>query len=112
MLDRTNPLFSHHSISHSTIATHLFETAHESVLPLWSQAVEARHLAPDACAPKLFLFPHGMLFTNIQLDDLSATLSHLLERLGAEKPEGREWTMMAAVNIGALLEYGRPQGIV
>src|SRR6266853_1086726 len=40
-----------------------------------------------------------MLFTNIQLDDLSTTLSCLLEHLSIEEPEGREWSMMATVNI-------------
>ena len=94
------------------IATHPFETARESVLPLWSQAAQARRSAPDACAPELFVFLHGMLFTNIQLDDFSATLSRLLERLSIEEPEEREWTMMATVNVGALLEYGRPQGVL
>jgi protein SMG6 len=94
------------------IATHPFETARESVLPLWSQAAQARRSAPDACASELFVFLHGMLFTNIQLDDFSSTLARLLERLSIEEPEGREWTMMAAINIGALLEYGRPQGVL
>jgi len=99
-------------LSHSMIATHPFETARESVLPLWSQPAQARRSAPDARAPDLFVFLHGMLFTNIQLDDFSATLSRLLERLSIEEPEGQEWTMMAAVNIGALLEYGRSQGVL
>jgi hypothetical protein len=53
-----------------------------------------------------------MLFTNIQLDDFSATLARLLERLSIEEPEAREWTMMAAINIGALLEYGKAQGVL
>ena len=53
-----------------------------------------------------------MLFTNIQLDDFSATLAHLLERLDIEEPEGREWTMMAVVNISVLLEYGHQQGVL
>jgi protein SMG6 len=53
-----------------------------------------------------------MLFTNIQLDDFSPTLARLLERLTIEEPEVWEWTMMVAINIGALLEYGRPQGIL
>jgi protein SMG6 len=94
------------------IATHPFETARESVLPLWSPAAQARRSAPDAHAPDLFIFLHGMLFTNIQLDDFSPTLARLLERLSIEEPEAREWTMMAAINIGALLEYGRPQGVL
>jgi protein SMG6 len=94
------------------IATHPFETARESVLPLWSPAAQARHSAPDARTPDLFVFLHGMLFTNIQLDDFTPTLARLLERLSIEEPEAREWTMMAAINIGALLEYGRPQDVL
>jgi len=94
------------------IATHPFETARESVLPLWSPAAQARRSAPDARAPELFVLLHGMLFTNIQLDDFSSTLARLLERLSIEEPEAPEWTMMAAINIGALLEYGRPQGVL
>ena len=64
---------------------------------------------PNARAPELFVFLHGVLFTDIQLDNFSATLACLLERLNIEEPEGREWTMMAAVNIRALLEYGHQQ---
>jgi protein SMG6 len=94
------------------IAIRPFETARESVLPLWSQASQARRSAPDARAPELFVLLHGMLFTNIQLDDFAPILARLLERLGIEEPEGREWTMMAVINIGALLEYGRPQGVL
>ena len=96
----------------SMIATHPFETARESVLPLWSPPAQARRSAPDARAPELFVFLHGMLFTKIQLDDFSPTLARLLERLSIEEPDAREWTMMAAINIGALLEYGRPQGVL
>jgi hypothetical protein len=33
-------------------------------------------------------------------------------RLSIEEPEAREWTMMAAINIGVLIEYGRPQGVL
>jgi hypothetical protein len=96
----------------SMIATLPFETARESVLPLWSQPAQARRSAPDARAPELFVFVHGMLFTNIQLDDFSPTLARLIERLSIEEPEAWELTMMAAINIGALLEYGQPQGIL
>jgi len=94
------------------ITTHPFETACESVLPLWSQTAQAQRSAPDARAPELFVFLCGMLFTNIQLDDFSATLMRLLERLDIEEPKGQEWTMMAAVNIGVLLEHGQPQGVL
>jgi protein SMG6 len=74
------------------IPTHPFETARESVLSLWSQAAQARRSAPDACALELFVFLHGMLFANILRNE--------------------EWTMMATVNVGTLLEYGRPQGVL
>ena len=53
-----------------------------------------------------------MLFTNIQLDDFFPTLARLPERLSIEEPEAQEWTMMAAINIGAHLEYGWPQGVL
>jgi hypothetical protein len=69
-------------------------------------------LTPDAHAPELFVFLHGTLFTNIQLDDFTLTLARLLEHLSIEEPKAQEWTMMAVINIGALLEYGQPQGIL
>jgi hypothetical protein len=96
---------------HSMIATHPLETAHESVVPLWSQAAQARRSAPYTRTPEPFVF-HGVLFTNIQLDDFSATLASILERLDIEEPVGREWAMMTVVNFGALLEYGHQQGVL
>ena len=63
----------------------------------------------NAHTPELFVFLHGVLFTDIQLDNFSATLARLLECLDIEEPEGREWTMMAAVNIRALLEYSHQE---
>lgn len=53
-----------------------------------------------------------MLFTNIQLDDFAPTLSRFLERLEIEGAEEREWIMMAVTNIGAVMEYGRPGGVL
>jgi protein SMG6 len=93
------------------IAIRPFETAHESVLPIWLQAAQAQCSAPDTQAPELFVFLHRMLFTNIQLDNFSSTLMCLLERLRIEEPEGweLEWAMMAVVNISALLKFGHPQ---
>jgi len=52
-----------------------------------------------------------MLFTNIQLN-FFPTLLHLLEHLSIEEPEAQEWTMMAAINISALLKYGQPQAVL
>lgn len=53
-----------------------------------------------------------MLFTNIQLDDFSPTLARFLERLEIEGAEEREWIMMAVVNIGAIMEYGRTTALL
>jgi hypothetical protein len=59
------------------IDTHPFKTACKSVLPLWSPAAQVRPSAPDVRASELFVFLHGMLFTNIQRDDFSLTLARL-----------------------------------
>ncbi|KAA1471246.1 hypothetical protein DENSPDRAFT_776086 [Dentipellis sp. KUC8613] len=91
----------------SMIVLHPFKTSRESVLPFWSPAAQARRALPDARTPDLFLLLHGMLFTNIQLDDFAPTLARLMERLAIEDPEEREWTMMAAINISAILEFGK-----
>jgi protein SMG6 len=72
------------------IATHPFKTARESILPLWLPVAQARRSARDARAPELFVFLHGVLFTNIQLDDFPPTLACLLERLSIEEPEACE----------------------
>jgi hypothetical protein len=53
-----------------------------------------------------------MLFTNIQLDDFQPTLARFLERLVIEGAEEREWIMMAIINITAVLEYGKPSGLL
>ena len=53
-----------------------------------------------------------MLFTNIQLDDFAPTVSRFLERLEIEGAQEREWIMMAVTNIGAIMEYGRPGGVL
>ena len=53
-----------------------------------------------------------MLFTEIQLDDFQSTLSRLLELLQLEEIEERDWMMMAVINIGSILEYGRPTAVL
>jgi protein SMG6 len=54
-----------------------------------------------------------MPLTNIQLDDdFGPVLARLIKRLEGDGTEEREWIMMAAVNAGAIAEYGWPQGIV
>ena len=47
----------------------------------------AWHSALNAHAPELLVFLRGMLFTNIQLNDFSSTLSQFLECLSIEVPE-------------------------
>jgi protein SMG6 len=93
-------------------ALHPFPTARESVLPLWSSPAQARRFPPDARVSHLFVLLHGMLFTNIQLDDFQPILARFIERLELDGAQEREWIMMAVVNIGAVLEYGRPGGIL
>ncbi|EMD38637.1 hypothetical protein CERSUDRAFT_64887 [Gelatoporia subvermispora B] len=90
------------------IARNPFTTSRESVLPLWSAPAQARRQAPDAKLTEIFVLLHGMLFTNIQLDDFKPLLERFKEKLQIEVVEEREWIMMAMVNIGAVLEYGRP----
>ena len=93
-------------------ALHPFPTARESVLPLWSSPAQARRFLPDARVSDLFVLLHGMLFTNIQLDDFQSVLARFIERLELDGAQEREWIMMAVVNIGAVFEYGRPGGIL
>ncbi|KAI6038993.1 hypothetical protein EDC04DRAFT_2868129 [Pisolithus marmoratus] len=96
----------------SMTTLHPFSTSRESVLPIWSSAAQTRRSQPDASAPELFTLLHGMLFTNIQLDDFASTLARFLERLEIEGAQEREWIMMAVINIGAIMEYGRQGGVL
>lgn len=93
-------------------ALHPFATTRESILQTWSPQAQVRRAQPDARVPDLFVLLHGMLFTNIQLDDFQPTLARLLERLSIDGAEEREWIMMAVSNVGALLEYGKATGIL
>ncbi|KAF8162971.1 hypothetical protein B0H34DRAFT_744517 [Crassisporium funariophilum] len=96
----------------SMTTLHPFPTSRESVLPIWSHAAQARRSLPDARSSELFILLHGMLFTNIQLDDFTPTLARFIERLEIEGAEERDWIMMAVVNIASILEYGRPSGVL
>lgn len=96
----------------STTTLHPFMTSRESVLPLWSATAQTRRTHPDTSVPELFVLLHGMLFTHIQRDNFGPTLARFIERLEIEGAEEREWVMMAAINISAVLEYGRPGGIL
>ncbi|KAF9050675.1 hypothetical protein BDZ89DRAFT_1057118 [Hymenopellis radicata] len=95
----------------SMTTLHPFMTSRESVLPIWSQALQARRSLPDAKVSDLFVLLHGMLFTNIELDAFQPTMARFVERLQIEGAEDREWTSMAVINIGSILEYGKPTGV-
>jgi len=87
----------------------------ESVLPIWSSAAQQNHLSnPSTRAADLFILLHGMLFTNIQLDDFISTLAHFSERLEMEGEgiEEHEWVMMGVINLSTVLEYGRTLSII
>ncbi|KAE9406452.1 hypothetical protein BT96DRAFT_1014944 [Gymnopus androsaceus JB14] len=94
----------------SMVSLHPFQTSRENVLHVWSPEAQTRRRLPDARVPDLFVLLHGMLFTNIQLDDFKPTFSRFMERLELEGAEEREWIMMATVNIGSLFEYGKANG--
>ncbi|TFK55267.1 hypothetical protein OE88DRAFT_1654050 [Heliocybe sulcata] len=89
-----------------------FSASRENVLPVWAAPAQAKRALPDARVPDLFVLLQGMIFTNIQLDDFPKTLDRFLERLDLDGAEEREWIMMAVVNIGSILEYGRPGGVL
>ncbi|KAF8638491.1 hypothetical protein AX16_010474 [Volvariella volvacea WC 439] len=96
----------------SLTAQQPFMTARESILPIWSVAAQTRRSLPDARVSELFVMLHGMLFTNIQLDDFHPTLARLIERLAIDGADEREWIMMGIINITALLEYGKPTSLI
>lgn len=89
-----------------------FLTSRESILSIWSHAAQARRSVPDAKASDLFILFHGMLFTNIQLDDFQPTLARFIERLEIVGAEEREWIMMGIINNASIMEYGRPGGVL
>ena len=63
------------------VVFHPFSTAHESVLGMWTQPLQVRRQAPDASLTELFVGLHGMLFTNIQLNDFKRVLERFQEKL-------------------------------
>ena len=89
-----------------------FTTAQESILALWTPSAQLRRSSPEARVSDLFILLHGVLFTKVQLDDFQSTISRLLERLQIEEIEERDWMMMAVINIGSILEYGRPTAVL
>ncbi|KIM78305.1 hypothetical protein PILCRDRAFT_11293 [Piloderma croceum F 1598] len=84
----------------SLTTLHSFSTSRESILPIWSSGAQQSRLSnPSTRAADLFVLLQGMLFTNIQLDDLIGTLACFLERLEMEGKgvEEHEWIMTSIV---------------
>jgi len=79
---------------------------------MWTLPAQGRRSVPDARASDLFVLLHGMIFTNIQLDDFQPSLARLIERLEIEGAEERDWIMMAIINIGSIFEYGKSSGLL
>ena len=63
---------------------HPFTTSRESILPLWSLPAQARRQMPDARVTELFVLLHGMIFTNIELDNFQNALERFEEKLQLE----------------------------
>ena len=71
-------------VRYSMIALHPFSTSREAVLQVWSASAQSRRQAPDASLTELFVLLHGMIFTNIQLDDFKGVLARFEEKLMIE----------------------------
>ncbi|KAG8857607.1 hypothetical protein FRB96_005625 [Tulasnella sp. 330] len=98
----------------SLVATHGCDIARESILPLFSLSSQGARYQPSSSAPSIFVLLQGQLFTRIQLDDFAPTLARFIERLTLFPTEVAEsdWTMMGVLNICAMLEYGKPDGLL
>ena len=93
-------------------ANHPYPASREAILPIFSKPAQQRRNLADAKSPELFVLLHGMLFTNIQLDDFQPTLARYLERLQLDGAQEREWIMMAVINIAAVLQYGKSDSVI
>ncbi|QRV72684.1 Est1 DNA/RNA-binding domain protein [Ceratobasidium sp. AG-Ba] len=100
----------------SMIASHPFDTARESIQPLFSSdAQRARMRAAEAGPVAQFVLILGLLFTRVQLDDFDTVLARFVERLeieGVSAVREPEWIMIAVCCVGAVLEFGRPDGVI
>ncbi|KAF4578661.1 hypothetical protein EYR40_001189 [Pleurotus pulmonarius] len=95
----------------SMTTLHPFLASREAgLLPIWSPELQARRLLPGASVSDLFILLHGMLFTASGLDNFDPILVRLLEKIAVDGAEEKDWIMMAVLNIGAVLEYGNPEG--
>ena len=63
------------------ITYNAFATSREAILAVWSPAAQARRQQPEASLADLFVLLHGMIFTNIQMDDFQGVLARFEEKL-------------------------------
>lgn len=81
---------------------------------------QARRIQPDASVLDLFVHLHGLLFTQIQLDDFDKVLPRFLDKLedsmastsDQEPLETSHWIRMAVINMAACLQYGRDESVL
>jgi protein SMG6 len=63
------------------ITFNAFATSREAILAVWSPAAQSRRQQPEASLSDLFVLLHGMIFTNIQMDDFQRVLARFEEKL-------------------------------
>ncbi|KAJ7578382.1 hypothetical protein C8J56DRAFT_868550 [Mycena floridula] len=97
----------------SMTTLHPFPTSRESILAFFSPSLQQKPTTKSI--PSLFVQLHGMLFTNINLDAFDETMARFMTSIKTSvdgQIEDREWIMMATINLGAVLEYGKAGGVV
>ncbi|KAJ9475138.1 PINc domain-containing protein [Pseudozyma hubeiensis] len=114
-----NDLRALYHLTKSLIAAKPFASARDSILTLFDQERQARRVRRDSSIEELFLHLHGILITRVQLDDfdsvfdrLMAKLTWLLEQQGPAGLPQSVWTMMGAVNIAGLYQYGADDSVL
>jgi hypothetical protein len=91
---------------------HPYPASREAILPIFSKPAQRRlHLA-DPKSLELFVLLHGMLFTDIQLDDFQPTLTRYLERLQIDEAQEQESVITAIINIAAILQHGKSDSVI
>ncbi|EIW70341.1 hypothetical protein TREMEDRAFT_29293 [Tremella mesenterica DSM 1558] len=105
-----------HHFTKSLIVTHSFSGSRESILPLFDTSSTLKQ--SETPLMDMFVRLHGMLFTKIQLDDFSSSMSRFLQRLessprsGAERISQVDWMVIASVNVASVLQYASVDGII
>lgn len=120
VLSQADDLRALHHFCKSLTAAQPFPSGRESILPLFDPSHQQRRVGPDGTIVDLFVHLHGMMFTHIELDNFDAVLTCFLSRLQERlRPLGWErglglttLTMMASVNIAALMQYGADSAIL